>query len=67
MILFYLQDVIIKTIIACHPVLKHNYRSCFAGHSRTSACFEILGFDVMLDRKLKPWLLEVSVTNCIWL
>lgn len=55
-----IEDVIIKTIIACHPVLKHNYRSCFAGHSRTSACFEILGFDVMLDRKLKPWLLEVN-------
>lgn len=25
-------------------------------------CFEILGFDVMIDEKLKPWILEVNHT-----
>ena len=55
-----IDDVIIKTLISAHPILKHNYRTCFPNHVKGSACFEILGFDVILDKKLKPYILEVS-------
>ena len=55
------QDCIIKTLIAAQPTLKQNYRACFPTQSvRNSACFEVLGFDLMLDKKLKPWVIEVS-------
>ena len=57
------QDVIIKTFITAHPILKHNYRTCFPNHNKGSACFEILGFDILLDRKLKPWVIEASLHN----
>ena len=56
-----IDDIIIKTLISAHSVLKHNYRACFAHHYRGSACFEILGFDILIDRKLKPHVLEVRV------
>ena len=53
-----IDDVIIKTLLSAQNTLQHNYRSCFAHHSEKSACFEILGFDVMLDKRLKPWVID---------
>ena len=49
-----------KTLIAIQPKLAHAYRTCFSGGDHDNNCFEILGFDVLLDANLKPWLIEVN-------
>jgi tubulin polyglutamylase TTLL6/13 len=55
-----IEDLIIKTLIAVQPSLSHFYHSCQPDDVENSMAFEILGFDVMLDYKLQPWLLEVN-------
>eukprot|EP00002_Diphylleia_rotans_P023611 TRINITY_DN4646_c0_g2_i5.p1 TRINITY_DN4646_c0_g2~~TRINITY_DN4646_c0_g2_i5.p1 ORF type:complete len:914 (-),score=170.44 TRINITY_DN4646_c0_g2_i5:137-2878(-) len=54
------QDIIIKTLICIQPMLAHVYRTCVPDGMEGSACFELLGFDIIIDSQLKPLLLEVN-------
>lgn len=55
-----IDEVIIKTVISAYPILKHSYVACFPNHDVIPACCELLGVDIILDRKLNPQLLEVN-------
>lgn len=54
------KDIICKTIITAQPSLAHIYRICQPECLDNSMAFQILGFDIMIDHKFKPYLIEVN-------
>ncbi|RKO96627.1 tubulin-tyrosine ligase, partial [Caulochytrium protostelioides] len=57
-------QIICKTLLMIQPELASNLRAAMhdaALHGvQESPCFEVLGFDIMMDRQYRPWILEVN-------
>ena len=54
-----IEDIVIKTLIS----IEHKvYKACEQHVPFRSNCFDLLGFDILIDSDLKPWLLEVNLS-----
>lgn len=52
-----IHDIFIKTIITGYPTLSQTQSSIHPDNHANDMCFEILGFDIMLDHKLNPYII----------
>lgn len=55
-----IDDIIRLTLLAIQPHLQCLYHTTIAVNDGKSRCFEILGFDILIDSKCNPWLIEVN-------
>lgn len=54
-----IEDLIIKTIISIENKV---FSAMEMSVPYRDNCFEILGFDVLIDENLRPWLLEINLS-----
>ena len=58
-----IEDIIIKTIVSIEHIVN-NATDMFVPY-KNGNCFELFGFDILIDRDLQPWLLEVNLTPAL--
>ena len=57
-----IKDIIIKTFMSVENEMKSNFLLTVPHKNN---CFQLFGFDIMIDEKLNPWLLEINANSSL--
>ena len=53
-----IYDVILKSLLSVDSIIYQNLKKL----PNRNNCFELLGYDILIDSELKPWLMEVNLS-----
>ena len=62
--MMHIEEIIIKTLLSVESQLASASRMFVPNRGN---CFELFGFDILIDSELKPWVIEVNMSpslNC---
>jgi len=54
-----IYDVIIKSFLSGENAMMASLRQTCVSRG---SCFELVGFDILIDSELKPWLIEINLS-----
>ena len=67
-----IDQIVVKTILSIEPLLwngvqmflpnAYQFNANVDVKQKNNNCFELLGFDILIDSKFRPWLIEVNLS-----
>lgn len=54
-----IHDLVVRALLSVEPSVRS---ACAMYQTHHSSCFEMFGFDIMVENNLRPWLIEVNLS-----